>query len=131
MDSLVGNGTWTLVDFPPGSKPIGCNWTFKRKYGTDHKVQTFKARLVAKGYKQKEGIGYFDIYAFMAWISSIRILLALSSTYHLQIHQMVVKTTFLNGDMNEEVYIDQPEGFVIPGNEKKVYKLIKSLYGLK
>ena len=131
MDSILSNNTWVLVDLPPGSKPIGCKWVFRRKYHTDGSIQTFKARLVAKGFRQKEGIDYFDTYAPVARITSIRVLMALASIYDLYVHQMDVKTAFLNGDLNEEVYMEQPEGFVLPGNEKKVCKLVKSLYGLK
>ena len=119
------------MDLPPGSRPIGCKWVFRRKYHTDGSLQTFKARLVAKGFKQKEGIDYFDTYAPVARITSIRILFALASIYDLYVHQMDVKTAFLNGDLDEEVYMEQPEGFVLPGNEHKVCKLVKSLYGLK
>ena len=131
MDSIVGNNTWVLVDLPKGSKPIECKWVFRRKYDTNHKVQSFKARLVVKGYKQKEGMDYFDTYAPVARITSIRVLFALASIYHLHVHQMDVKTAFLNGDLNEEIYVEQPEGFVLKGYENKVYKLVKSLYGLK
>ena len=94
-------------------------------------IQTFKARLVAKGFKQREGIDYFDTYAPVARTTSIRILFALASIHNLFVHQMDVKTAFLNGDLNEEVYMEQPEGFVLLGNENKVCKLVKSLYGLK
>ena len=131
MDSILSNNTWMLVDFPPGSKPIGCKWVFRRKYNTDGSIQTFKARLVAKGFRQKEGIDYFDTYAPVARISSIRVLFALASIHNLIVHQMDVKTTFLNGDLDEEVYMEQPEGFMLPGTEKKVCKLVRSLYGLK
>ncbi|RVW93366.1 Retrovirus-related Pol polyprotein from transposon TNT 1-94 [Vitis vinifera] len=131
MDSIMSKQTWELVDLPPGSKPIGCKWVFRRKYHTDGMIQTFKARLVAKGFKQREGIDYFDTYAPVARTTSIRILFALASIHNLFVHQMDVKTTFLNGDLNEEVYMEQPEGFVLPGNENKVCKLVKSLYGLK
>ena len=131
MDSILSNNTWVLVDLPPGSKPIGCKWVFRRKYNTDGSLQTFKARLVAKGFRQKEGLDYFDTYAPVARMTSIRTLIALASIYKLHIHQMDVKTAFLNGDLNEEVYMEQPEGYVLPGNEKKVCKLVKSLYGLK
>jgi hypothetical protein len=86
---------------------------------------------VAKGFRQREGIDYFDTYAPVARITSIRVLIALASIYKLVVHQMDVKTAFLNGNLDEEVYIDQPEGFVLSGNEKKVCKLVKSLYGLK
>ncbi|WJZ87390.1 hypothetical protein VitviT2T_006774 [Vitis vinifera] len=131
MDSIMSNQTWELVDLPPGSKPIGCKWVFRRKYHTDGMIQTFKARLVAKGFKQREGIDYFDTYAPVARTTSIRILFALASIHNLFVHQMDVKTAFLNGDLNEEVYMEQPEGFVPLGNENKVCKLVKSLYGLK
>ncbi len=131
MDSIMGNKTWKLVDLPPGSKPIKCRWIFKKKMKIDGTIDKFKARLVAKGFTQKEGIDYFDTYAPVARTSTIRILIALASIYNFEIHQMDVKTAFLNGDLEEEIYMEQPEGFVMPGQENKVCKLIKSLYGLK
>jgi hypothetical protein len=131
MDSILSNNTWVLVDLPPDSNTIGCKWVFRRKYRTDRIIQTFKARLVAKGFRQREGIDYFDTYALVARITSIRVLIALVSIYKLVVHQMDVKIAFLNGNLDEEVYMDQPEGFVLLGNEKKVCKLVKSLYGLK
>ena len=131
MDSIIGNNTWELSELPPGSKAIGCKWVFRRKYKTDGTVSAFKARLVAKGFRQREGIDYFDTYAPVARITSIRILFALASLQNLIVHQMDVKTAFLNGELSEEVYIEQPEGFVAPGNEHKVCRLEKSLYGLK
>ncbi|GKD18677.1 zinc finger, CCHC-type containing protein, partial [Tanacetum coccineum] len=81
--------------------------------------------------RQKEGIDYFDTYAPVARITTIRLLLALAAIHNLVIHQIDLKTSFLNGDLDEEVYMKQPEGFVMPGNEHKVCKLVKSLYGLK
>ena len=131
MNSIMSNHTWELVDLPFASKPISCRWIFCRKYHTNGTLQTFKARLVAKGFRQKEGIDYFDTYAPVARITSIRIIFALASIFDLYVHQMDVKTAFLNGDLDEEVYMEQPEGFVLSGNEHKVCKLIKSLYGLK
>ncbi|GKB04884.1 retrovirus-related pol polyprotein from transposon TNT 1-94 [Tanacetum coccineum] len=131
MDSLVSNNTWELSDLPPGSKAIGCRWVFRIKYHTDGSIQTFKARLVIQGFSQRQGVDYFDTYAPVARITSIRVLFALASLYNLPIHQMDVKTAFLNGDLDEEVYMKQPEGFVLPGHENKVCKLKKSLYGLK
>ena len=131
MDSILSKNTWVLVDLPSDSNTIGCKWIFRRKYRIDGSVQTFKARLVAKGYRQSEGIDYFDTYAPVARITSIRVLMALTSIYKLVVHQMDVKTAFLNGNLDEEVYMDQLEGFVLPGNERKVCKLVKSLYSLK
>ena len=127
----MSNQTWALVNLPPGSKPIGCNWEFRRKYHTNSMIETFKAKFIAKGLKQREGIDYFDVYAPVARITSIRILFALASIHNLFVHQMDVKTTFLNGDFNEEVYMEQSESFVLKGYENKVCKLVKSLYGLK
>ncbi|GJS08007.1 zinc finger, CCHC-type containing protein [Tanacetum coccineum] len=131
MDSIMGNNTWVLADLPPGCKPLGCKWIFKRKLKVDGTIEKFKARLVIQGFKQKSRIDYFDTYAPVARISTIRLLIAMASIHNLIIHQMDVKTAFLNGDLEEEVYMNQPQGFIMSGDENKVCKLIKSLYGLK
>lgn len=131
MDSIVGNNTWELSDLPTGCKPLGCKWIFKRKMKADGSIDKFKARLVIQGFKQREGVDYFDTYAPVARITTIRLLIALASIHGLVIHQMDVKTAFLNGDLDEEVYMKQPEGFIVKGQEHKVCRLIKSLYGLK
>ena len=131
MDSIISNQTWELGKLPSRSKPIRCKWVFRRKYHTKGLIQTFKVRLVAKGFKQREDVGYFDTYAPVVRITWIRILFALTSIHHLYVHQMDVKTAFLNGNLNEEVYMEQLEGFVLKENENKVCKLVKSLYGLK
>ncbi|GKE87945.1 zinc finger, CCHC-type containing protein, partial [Tanacetum coccineum] len=119
MDSIMKNNTWILSDLPPGCKPLGCKWIFKRKMKVDGTIDKFKARLVIQGFRQKEGIDYFDTYGPVAQISTIRLLIALAVTYNLVIHQMDVKTSFLNGDLEKEVYMKQPERFIMPGNEHK------------
>ena len=94
-------------------------------------MHKFKARLVANGFKQKADLDFFDIFSPVTRITSIRLLITIAAIFDLKIHQMDVKTTFLNGDLEEEIYMDQPEDFVEPGQESKVYKLTKSLYDLK
>ena len=98
---------------------------------TDGSIDKYKARLVAKGYKQKEGLDYFDTYSPVMIITSICMLIAISTLHNLEIHQMDVKTAFLNSDLNKEIYMDQPEGFISLGQEKRVSRLVKLLYGLK
>ncbi|GJZ83038.1 zinc finger, CCHC-type containing protein [Tanacetum coccineum] len=120
MDSIMDNNTWVLVDLPSGCKPLGCKWIFKRKLKVDGTIKKFKARLVIQGFKQKSGIDYFDTYAPVVRISTIRLLIAMASIQNLIIHQMDVKTAFLNGELEEEVYMNQPQGFIMPGNENKV-----------
>ena len=122
---------WELVDLPPGSKPLGYKWIFKKKMKTDGSIDKYKARLVIKGYKQKEGLDYFDTYSPVTRISSIRMLIVIAAIHNLEIHQMDVKTAFLNGGLDEEIYMEQPEGFIVPGQEKKVCRLVKSLDRLK
>ena len=97
----------------------------------DGTIEKYKARLIVKGYTQKEGDDFFDTYSPVARIATIRVLLALAASYGLHVHQIDVKTTFLYGELEEEIYMEQPDGFVVPGEENKVCRLIKSLYGLK
>ena len=131
MDSILSNGTWELTERPYGCKPVGYKWEFKKKLRPDGTIEKYKARLVAKGYTQKECEDFFDTYSPIARLTTIRALLSLAASYGLIVHQMDVKTTFLNGELDEEIYIDQPDGFVVKGQESKVCKLLKSLYGLK
>ena len=131
MDSIVSNHTWEIVDMPLGSKLIGCKWVFRRKYNSDGTLNSYMARLVANGFQQKEEIDYFDTYALVTRITTIRVLFALVSLHNLYVDQVDVKTVFLNGDLDEEIYMEQSEGFALTGNEHKVHKLVKSLYGLK
>ena len=104
---------------------------FKNKLKLDGSIDKYKARLVAKGFTQKKSIDYFYMYSPVSSITTIRILITLASIHNLVIHQMDVKTAFLNGDLDEEIYMKQPEGFIVKGQEHKVCKLVKSLYGLK
>mgnify|MGYP003702973973 CR=1 FL=1 len=97
----------------------------------DGSIDKYKVRLVIKGYRQREGLDYFDTYSPVSRITSIRMVIVIAALRNLEIHQMDVKTAFLNGDLNEEIYMEQPEGFSAPGKSKKGCKLVKSLYGLK
>src|ERR1051325_9452532 len=131
MESMYSNSVWELIDQPDGIKPIGCKWIYKRKRDAVGKVQTFKARLVAKGYTQREGVDYEETFSPVAMLKSIRILLSIATYYDYEIWQMDVKTTFLNGYLDESIYMSQPEGFIEQNREQKVCKLKKSIYGLK
>nr|ABA98225.1 retrotransposon protein, putative, Ty1-copia subclass [Oryza sativa Japonica Group] len=131
IDSIMSNGTWEVVERPYGCKPVGCKWVFKKKLRPDGTIEKYKARLVAKGYTQKEGEDFFDTYSPVARLTMIRVLLALAASHGLLVHQMNIKTAFLNGDLEEEIYMDQPDGYVLEGQEGMVCKLLKSLYGLK
>ncbi|KAG8482909.1 hypothetical protein CXB51_024232 [Gossypium anomalum] len=131
MDSIMGNQTWILVNLPPGSKPIGCKWIFKKKMKVDGTIDKFKARLVAKGFTQKQCIDYFDTYAPVARIATIRLLISLTSIYNLVVHQMDVKTAFLNRELEEEVYMEQLEGSVVPGQEHKNLGVADVILGIK
>ncbi|GJV33866.1 retrotransposon protein, putative, ty1-copia subclass [Tanacetum coccineum] len=122
---------WELMDLPPGCKPLGYKWIFKKKMKADGTIDKYKARLVIKGYRQREGLNYFDTYSPVTRITSIRMILAIAALQNLEVHQMDVKTAFLNGDLEEEIYMNQPEGFIAPRQEGKVCRLVKSLYGLK
>ena len=119
------------MDLPLGCKPLSSKWVFKRKRKVAGSIDKYKARLVIKDYKQTESLEYFDTYSLVMRITSIRMVLAIDALRSLKEHQMDVKTTFLNGDLDEEIYMEQPEGFSARGQEKKVCKLVKSLYGLK
>jgi hypothetical protein len=109
----------------------GCKWVFKKKLRPDSTIEKYKAKLVVKGYTQKEGKDYFDTYSPVARLTTIRVLLSLAASHGLLIHHMDVKTAFLNGELEEEIYIDQTDGFIAKGHEGKVCKLLKSLYSLK
>ncbi|KAG8479623.1 hypothetical protein CXB51_029456 [Gossypium anomalum] len=115
-----------------GKKAIGCKWVYAKKEGFPGKNEIrYKARLVAKGYTQKEGIDYNEVFSPVVKYSSIQILLALVAQYDLELVQLDVKIAFLHGDLEEEIYRTQPDGFKVAGKENQVFKRTKWLYGLK
>jgi hypothetical protein len=131
MDSILSNGTWELVDRPYDCKPVGCKWVFKKKlrpYGT---IDKYKVRLVVKGYTQKEGENFFDTYSPIARLITICVLFSLAASHGLLIYQMYIKIAFLNLELEEEIYMTQPDRFVVKGQEDNLCKLLKSLYDLK
>ena len=131
MASLHKNEAWDLVEFPNGRKPIGRKWVFKKNMNVEGKVEKYKARLVAKGYSQVPEIDFGDIFSFVAKVTSIRLILSVAVAFDFEIEQMDVKTTFLHRDVEEEIYMKQPEGFMVKGKKELVCRLKKSLYGLK
>jgi hypothetical protein len=130
MNSIEENGTWILVDLPPGRKPIGMKWVFKVMRDEHGTVSKHKARLVVKGYAQRHGIDYDKVFASMARTDLVCLLTALATHEGWEVHYMDVKSVFLNGDLLEEVYVEQPAGFIFAGKEHKVLKVKKALYGL-
>jgi len=131
LENFERNEVWVLVPPPPECHPIGTKWVFKNKQGEDGVVVRNKARLVAQGYSQKEGIDYEETFAPVARLEAIRILLAFAASKGFKLYQMDVKSAFLNGFIEEEVYVRQPPGFEHPKHPDHVYKLHKALYGLK
>jgi hypothetical protein len=129
-DSLVVNNIWSLVPLPEGRKPISCKWVFKIKHGVHGEVERYKAIVMARGFTQTYGVDYNETFALVAKFVSIHCILALAAIEDMEIHQMDVKITFLNGDLEKEIYMEQPEGFTQEG-EHLVCKLHKSLHGLK
>ncbi|GJU53128.1 putative ribonuclease H-like domain-containing protein [Tanacetum coccineum] len=121
---------WVLVDLPAGMKVIGTRWVFRNKRDERGVVVRNKARLVAQGHRQEEGIDYDEVFAPVARIEAIRLFLAFASFMGFIVYQMDVKSAFLYGTIDEEVYVSQPPGFVDPDHPKKVYKVVKALYGL-
>ena len=123
MGSMYENKVWTLVDLPDGRQAIENKWIFKKKTDADGNVTVYKARLVAKGFRQVQGIDYDETFSPVAMLKSVRIMLAIAAFYDYEIWQMDVKTTFLNGFLEEELYMLQPEGFIDPKGANKVCKL--------
>ncbi|CAL9001633.1 unnamed protein product, partial [Prunus brigantina] len=131
LEMIEKNDTWELVNRPSDKPIIGVKWVYKTKLNLDGSVQKNKARLVAKGYSQKPGIDFNETFAPVARLDTVRTLIALAAQRGWKLFQLDVKSAFLNGVLHEEVYVDQPPGFVIKNKEDGVYRLKKALYGLK
>ena len=131
FESLTKNNTWELVPPPEGKNIVGSKWVLKMKRNSDGSLDCFKARLVAQGYTQTHGIDYEEVFAPVAKYSTIRSLLTLANAHDLEVHQLDVKTAFLNGSVEHDIYMSQPEGFIDPNRPNYVCKLNKSIYGLK
>ena len=131
LHQFIWNVVWELVPRPKGVNVIGTKWIFKNKSDEHGTVIINKSRLVTQGYTQVEGVDFDETFALIARLESIRILLAIASHLNFKLYQMDVKSTFINGMLQEEVYVEKPKGFVDPHRPDDVYKLKRSLYGLK
>ncbi|MCO5614338.1 hypothetical protein L7F22_068616 [Adiantum nelumboides] len=131
LDAIERNKTWTLVPRPPKRKVVSTKWIFKTKYKADGSLDKHKARLVARGFSQRPGVDFDETYAPTARMTTIRTVLCLAAHFSWAVFQMDVKSAFLNGEMEKEVYVSQPPGFQVTGKEDHVYRLWKALYGLK
>jgi hypothetical protein len=133
IQQLADYKTWTLEDLPAGRKPIACKWVFDIKPSLDgnNQIRKFKARLVVKGFSQRAGIDYNETFSPVAHHESFRVIFALAAEHSLILRQIDVVGAFLNGSIDDEIFMNQPEGFIKAGQESKVCKLTKALYGLK
>jgi hypothetical protein len=130
-DLIMGYGTWDLVTAPKDTNIVGSRWTFRIKRDNLGEVNRFKSRLVAQGFSQVAGVDFNETYSPMIRLTSIRFILAFACENNLELRQVDVKGAYLNGIIDENVYMRQPEGFVVPGKEDMVCKLNKGVYGLK
>lgn len=131
IGAILKNETWELVNAPKGVKVIGVKWVYRTKLNEKGEIDKCKARLVAKGYAQEKGVDYNEVFAPVARWDTIRMVIALAARNGWKLFQLDVKSAFLHGELKEDVYIAQPPGYVVKGEEEKVYKLKKALYGLK
>lgn len=131
LQSIESNQTWELVDLPPGKRAIGCKWVFTRKRNSNGQVQRYKARLVAQGFSQRYGTDYYEVFAPVVRQATFRTLMSVAAKRKMMVKQFDVKTAFLHGQLEEEIFMKQPPGFAVKNAENKVCRLKKSLYGLK
>jgi hypothetical protein len=131
MTAIEANNTWELVEAPASQRPIGLKWVFKTKKDASGVIVKHKACVVVKGYVQQPGIDFDEVFAPMAQLETVRMLLAYTANKGWAVHHMDVKSTFLNEDLQEEVFVTQLPGFIIDGAEHKVLRLSKALYGLR
>ena len=131
IEAIEKSNTWELTNLPKGQKSIGVKWVYKKKLNADGKVDKYKARLVVKGYKQEYEVDYKEVFAPVAGLDTIRLVISVAAQNLWSIYQFDVKLAFLHGELQEDVYVEQPLGYEKQGNENKVYKLKKALYGLK
>jgi hypothetical protein len=129
--SIMKNNVWDIVPRPKGKFVVTSKWIYKIKHAVDRSMEKHKVKFVARGFSQVEGIDYEETFALVARYTSIRRIISLASAMGWRLHQMDVKTTFLNREIEEEVYIEQPYGFMIHGKESYVCRLKKALYGLE
>ena len=130
MDSLLGNQTWELTELPVGNKALHNKWVYriKNKHGGSKR---YKARLVVKSFQQKKGIDYSEIFSSIVKMSTIRLVLGMVAVENLHLEQLDVKTTFFDGDLEEDIYMIQPKWFIVQEQENLVCKMRQSLYSLK
>ena len=131
MRALKKNNTWELVNLPKGKTKVGCKWVFTTKHRANGTLERYKVRLVAKGYTQTHEIDYQETFALVAKMNIVRILLSLATNFDWPLQQFDVKNAFLHGDLEEELYMELPPGFIKDSMRKKVCRLNKALYGLK
>ncbi|MCO5554806.1 hypothetical protein L7F22_008341 [Adiantum nelumboides] len=135
-NSIIANETWELIELPQGKHALSCKWVYKKKHTTEDPEPKYKTRLVAKGFKQKRGVDFDEIFSPVVKMTTLRLVLGLVATSEdLELNQMDVKTAFLHEDLEEDVYMVQPEGFKMEFEKLKRAKLVcrlcKALYGLK
>jgi hypothetical protein len=131
MKAIEDNGTWELVEPPAGYRPIGLKWVYKLKRDERGAIVKYKARFVARGFVQREGIDFEEVFAPVARMESVRLLLAMATAKDWRVHHLDIKSAFLNGKLAETIFVKQALGFAVKGAEHKVLKLRNAFYGLR